>query len=117
MACISPSGRRTRSGYPWSAISTPGTAAAIRCASGSTSGLWEIFAPGIARRGGLQVRNRRPGRRALLPLKADPFGFAAELRPSTARSSRGPMRFAWTDAACMSRAATRRSATAANVDL
>ena len=47
------------------------------------SGLWEIFAPEVGE--GTVYKYEiisRDGR--LLPLKADPFGFAAELRPSTA---------------------------------
>ena len=45
----------------------------------------------------------------MLPLKADPFGFAAELRPSTASVVADTDDFAWTDAAYMARA--RRKAT------
>ena len=40
--------------------------------------------PRRRRRRGLQVRDHRRATATLLPLKADPFGFAAELRPSTA---------------------------------
>ncbi|MBN8905390.1 MAG: 1,4-alpha-glucan branching enzyme, partial [Rhodospirillales bacterium] len=47
------------------------------------SGLWEIFlpdlGPGAVYKYEILARDGR-----LLPLKADPFGFAAELRPSTA---------------------------------
>jgi 1,4-alpha-glucan branching enzyme len=47
------------------------------------SGLWEIFVPDIAEGAVYKYEIiARDGR--LLPLKADPFGFAAELRPSTA---------------------------------
>ena len=46
-ACISPSGRRTPSASRWSAISTTGTAAAIRCALRQDTGIWEIFVPDI----------------------------------------------------------------------
>src|SRR5207302_8846811 len=47
------------------------------------SGLWEFFAPGLG--AGVVYKYEvisRDG--ALQPLKADPFGFAAEMRPSTA---------------------------------
>src|SRR5271157_4870477 len=47
------------------------------------SGLWEIFAPEVGEYTVYKYEIiSRDGR--LLPLKADPFGFAAELRPSTA---------------------------------
>ena len=46
-------------------------------------GLWEIFAPDVGEGSVYKYEIiARDGR--LLPLKADPFGFAAELRPSTA---------------------------------
>jgi len=47
------------------------------------SGIWEIFVPGVG--AGAVYKYEIVGREgALLPLKADPFGFEAELRPSTA---------------------------------
>ncbi len=47
------------------------------------SGVWEIFAPGVTE--GAVYKYEIIGRDGrLLPLKADPLGFAAELRPSTA---------------------------------
>ncbi len=62
------------------------------------SGIWEIFAPGV---GDCAVYKYEivadDGR--LLPLKADPFGFAGELRPSTASIVARTDRFTWTDAA------------------
>jgi 1,4-alpha-glucan branching enzyme len=66
------------------------------------SGLWEIFVPGFGA--------GQPYKFAILsrdgveqPWKADPFGLAAELRPSTASlvADEGP--FPWTDAAFLSR--------------
>ncbi len=61
------------------------------------SGLWEIFAPDIGE--GAVYKFEIIGRDgALLPLKADPFGFAAELRPSTASVVARTDNFAWTDA-------------------
>jgi 1,4-alpha-glucan branching enzyme len=47
------------------------------------SGLWEIFAPGIGE-GAVYKFEIIAANERLQPLKADPFGFAAELRPSTA---------------------------------
>ncbi len=46
-------------------------------------GVWELFIPGVATGACYKYEIRaRDGR--VLPLKADPYGFAAELRPSTA---------------------------------
>jgi 1,4-alpha-glucan branching enzyme len=46
-------------------------------------GVWEIFLPGVD--GGTRYKYELRTRRGeLLPLKADPYGRAAELRPSTA---------------------------------
>ncbi|HEX6362334.1 MAG TPA: 1,4-alpha-glucan branching protein GlgB [Albitalea sp.] len=46
-------------------------------------GVWEIFVPGVA--AGARYKYRvRAGHGELLPLKADPYGRAAEMRPSTA---------------------------------
>ncbi|MCC7282979.1 MAG: 1,4-alpha-glucan branching protein GlgB [Acetobacteraceae bacterium] len=68
------------------------------------SGLWEIFIPGLGEGAVYKYELlARDGR--LLPLKADPFGFAAELRPSTA-SVVASLDFAWTDAAWMADRAT-----------
>ena len=47
------------------------------------SGLWEIFAPGLGE-GAVYKYEIVGADGALQPLKADPFGFAAEMRPSTA---------------------------------
>ena len=47
------------------------------------SGLWEIFVPGVGE--GAVYKYEIVGAGGdLLPLKADPFGFASEMRPSTA---------------------------------
>jgi 1,4-alpha-glucan branching enzyme len=64
------------------------------------SGLWEIFAPGIAE-GAVYKYEIIAADGALQPLKADPFGFAAELRPSTASVVARTDTLAWTDAAYM----------------
>jgi 1,4-alpha-glucan branching enzyme len=47
------------------------------------TGVWEIFLPGLDEESKIQVRNHW-GRRQPLATKADPYAFAAELRPHTA---------------------------------
>jgi 1,4-alpha-glucan branching enzyme len=64
------------------------------------SGLWEIFAPDTGE-GAVYKYEIISGDGKLQPLKADPFGFAAELRPSTASVVARTDRFTWTDAAFM----------------
>jgi 1,4-alpha-glucan branching enzyme len=60
------------------------------------SGIWEIFAPGVGE--GVNYKYEIVGvDGSLLPLKADPFGFGAELRPSTASVVVRTDRFPWTD--------------------
>ena len=61
-------------------------------------GLWEIFAPG-ATEGAVYKYEIVSAHGRLLPLKADPFGFAGELRPSTASIVARTDRFVWSDAA------------------
>jgi 1,4-alpha-glucan branching enzyme len=60
------------------------------------SGLWEIFVPGIGA-GAVYKYEIISADGALLPLKADPFGFAAERRPSTASVVSSTEDFSWTD--------------------
>ncbi|MBR0657862.1 1,4-alpha-glucan branching protein GlgB [Neoroseomonas oryzicola] len=68
------------------------------------SGLWEIFLPGLAE--GVRYKYEILGRDgAVCPLKADPFGFAAELRPATASVVARTDRHAWADAGWMARRA------------
>ncbi len=62
------------------------------------SGLWEIFIPGIATGTAYKYEILGPDG-ALQPLKADPFGFAAELRPANASVVARIDGFRWTDAA------------------
>jgi 1,4-alpha-glucan branching enzyme len=61
-------------------------------------GIWEIFVPGATEGQGYKYELLdKHGR--LLPLKADPFGFASELRPNTASKVARTENFQWTDAA------------------
>jgi 1,4-alpha-glucan branching enzyme len=60
------------------------------------SGLWEIFAPGLSE-GAVYKFEIVAGDGKLLPLKADPFGFGAELRPSTASKVTRTDNFVWHD--------------------
>ncbi len=66
------------------------------------SGLWEIFVPDVGA-GAVYKYEIISAAGALLPLKADPFGFAAELRPSTASVVTDTDDFSWTDADYMER--------------
>ncbi len=70
------------------------------------TGVWEIFVPGIGE-GAIYKYEVLGGGRELLPLKADPVGFAAELRPSTASVVCDTSRFPWTDGEWMAARATR----------
>ena len=61
------------------------------------SGVWEIFAPDIGE--GAVYKFEIVGKDGvLLPLKADPLGFASELRPSTASVVARTDNFTWNDA-------------------
>jgi 1,4-alpha-glucan branching enzyme len=66
------------------------------------SGLWEIFVPGIGA-GAVYKYEIISANGALLPLKADPFGFAAERRPTTASVVSSTDDFSWTDDEYMER--------------
>ena len=66
------------------------------------SGLWEIFVPHLTAGAVYKYELVGPDG-ALLPLKADPFGFEAELRPSTASVVADSGDFAWTDAAYLAK--------------
>jgi 1,4-alpha-glucan branching enzyme len=65
------------------------------------NGVWEIFVPGLGE-GTLYKYEIVGPEGELLPLKADPVGFGAELRPSTASVVRDTTSFAWSDEAWMS---------------
>ena len=75
------------------------------------SGLWEIFLPGITEGTAYKYELLGPDG-ALLPLKADPFGFAAELRPANASVVARIDDFTWTDEAWMAARAQRDARTA-----
>jgi 1,4-alpha-glucan branching enzyme len=61
-------------------------------------GVWEIFVPDIAEGRAYKFRIVGPDG-AVLPLKADPYAFAAELRPATASLTARPAKPDWGDAA------------------
>jgi 1,4-alpha-glucan branching enzyme len=61
------------------------------------SGLWEIFIPGVAE-GALYKYEILSSSGEIMPLKADPFGQEAQLRPSTASVVPSSATFRWTDA-------------------
>ena len=60
------------------------------------SGIWELFVPEL-KAGAVYKYELAGPDGALLPLKADPFGFEAELRPSTASVVADSADFVWTD--------------------
>ena len=69
-------------------------------------GVWEIFVPGASEAQGYKYELLDP-KGKLLPLKSDPLGFAAEMRPKTASRVARTDNFAWTDAAYLSERAGR----------
>ena len=83
-ACTSPCGRRTRGASRSSATSTRWDGRRHVMRKRVDTGVWEIFVPALGEGRALQVRDHRRAAATLLPLKADPVGFGAELRPSTA---------------------------------
>ena len=64
----------------------------------SDIGVWEIFVPDIGEWRAYKYRIIGPDG-ALLPLKADPFAFASELRPKTASLTARPAKLDWDDEA------------------
>ena len=69
-------------------------------------GVWEIFVPGATIGQGYKFELIGQGG-DLLPLKSDPFGFAAELRPNTASKIALVDGFTWTDASYLKHRAER----------
>jgi 1,4-alpha-glucan branching enzyme len=65
------------------------------------SGLWELFAPGVGEGTVYKYEIIGPSGN-LAPLKADPFGFAGEMRPSTASIVSRTDNFVWSDEEHMS---------------
>ncbi|MGI9435241.1 MAG: GlgB N-terminal domain-containing protein, partial [Geminicoccaceae bacterium] len=66
------------------------------------TGVWEIFLPGLAEAAVYKYEIRgRDGK--LVPLKADPFGFGAELRPKNASVVRKIDNFPWDDKTWLAR--------------
>jgi 1,4-alpha-glucan branching enzyme len=63
-------------------------------------GVWEIFVPGAAEGQGYKYELIGQGGK-LMPLKSDPYGFAAELRPNTASRISRTDNFHWSDEAYM----------------
>jgi 1,4-alpha-glucan branching enzyme len=60
------------------------------------TGIWEIFIPGASEGQGYKYELLDAAGH-LLPLKSDPFGFAAELRPKTASRVARTDQFIWKD--------------------
>jgi 1,4-alpha-glucan branching enzyme len=63
----------------------------------SDIGVWEVFIPDIAAGRAYKFRIVGPDG-TVLPLKADPYAFAAELRPATASLTARPAKPDWGDA-------------------
>ena len=70
------------------------------------TGVWEIFVPEIGA-GTLYKYEIIGADGKLLPLKADPVGFGAELRPSTASVVRDTRSFTWSDGEWMTARTSR----------
>jgi 1,4-alpha-glucan branching enzyme len=68
------------------------------------TGVWEIFIPALAE-GTIYKYEIIGAQGTLLPLKSDPVGFRAELRPSTASIVCATDGFAWTDEAWLAQRA------------
>ena len=66
----------------------------------SSSGVWELFVPGLAA-GDLYKFELKSGDGRLLPLKADPFAFRCEHAPGTASMVAPEPAHAWADGAWM----------------
>jgi 1,4-alpha-glucan branching enzyme len=60
------------------------------------TGIWEIFVPGVGPGEPYKFEIIGAGDK-LLPLKADPFAFHAELRPATASITTAPLAHQWGD--------------------
>ena len=69
-------------------------------------GIWDIFIPGISIGVKYKLELLGPDHQ-LLPLKADPYGFAFEVRPQTASIVYDIDRYRWSDAEWMAQRADR----------
>ena len=69
------------------------------------SGVWTLFAPGVAAGSLYKYAIQHPS--GEIRVKADPFAFAAELRPNTASRIVDLEHFEWTDAAWRERQLSR----------
>ncbi len=69
------------------------------------SGVWALFAPGVTAGSLYKYAIQHPS--GEIRVKADPFAFAAELRPNTASRIVDLERFEWTDAAWRERQLSR----------
>ena len=96
-ACASRCGRPTPSASAWSATSTNGTAAATPCARAARPACGKSSFP-ASQQGDLykfEIKTRYMG---YVAMKADPYGFASELRPKTASVVWDLNRYQWHDA-------------------
>ncbi|HEV8388926.1 MAG TPA: 1,4-alpha-glucan branching protein GlgB [Dongiaceae bacterium] len=75
------------------------------------TGVWELFVPGL-KQDTLYKYEIKAADGLLLPLKADPLGMEAELRPSTASKVASPKRLAWSDGAWLTARAAAQSVAA-----
>lgn len=65
------------------------------------SGIWELFIPHLSE--GHLYKYEIRGQGDFLTEKADPYGFAAELRPRTASMVHDPTQYEWSDAEWMAK--------------
>jgi len=72
-----------------------------------SSGIWELFIPGLV--DGEVYKYEIKGHNDYLGLKADPFGFFAELRPNNASVVRDIDNYTWHDQAWMEARSQRQS--------
>ena len=80
------------------------------------SGIWELFAPGLGE--GTVYKYEIVGAGGnLVPLKADPFGFGSEMRPSTASIVARTDNFTWGDEAHIAWRTNGRCPAQPHVDL
>jgi 1,4-alpha-glucan branching enzyme len=75
------------------------------------TGVWELFVPAL-QKDALYKYELKDAQGALLPLKADPVGMRAELRPSTASVVGSPEPLRWTDEAWLNTRAQVQSVSA-----